>query len=392
MSNFVNITQEQWAEMTETLQTAAQRAELWVKEREGLVSMLGATKEALTAAQNNAQAADQQSQELMGLYGWAGVSRGGSGGSTGSKVEIFQDPGSYDSSASKFEEWWTKLNAWLDCHLKQFSEKDPQVHEVSALKPRMYAVLSRLKGLKGVHYAEMELKKLTDGKSFHRYWELFTMEIEGVFRLQLQQDWACNALKKFKQTNNMSMVAFIAEFMKLKYYTKTDNSTAIGYLEDNVHPRIRYQLFSTGQRSSDYNATLTAIKEIGANLEVYHMYTCAGQEAGPSKTVNQVKLAEIGLGPGVEEDIGALSWDKKKKGKGKGNAPPQNNKCFNCGTKGHGIKDCRKPKNQCNKCKFHGGGHRTNCSKYVTKVRASAMEQTTAHSVPSIAKDPFATI
>ena len=207
----------------------------------------------------------------MGLYGWARVS-GVSRGSTGSKVEIFQDPRSYDGSASKFEEWWTKLNTWLDCHLKQFAEKDPQGHEVPTLKPRMYTVLSRLKGSKGVHYAEMELKKLADGKSLHWYWELFATEIEGVFRPQLQQAWACNVLKKLKRTDNMSTVAFIAEFMKLKYYAKTDDGAAIGYLEDNVHPCIRYQLFSTGRRSSDYNATLTAIKEIGANLEVYRMY------------------------------------------------------------------------------------------------------------------------
>ena len=301
--------------------------------------MLGAAKEALAAAQNDAQAADQRSCELMGLYGWAGVSRG-SGGSSGTKVEIFQDPRSYDSLASKFEEWWTKINAWLECHPKQFSEKDMQGHDIPALKPRMYAVLSRLKGSKGAHYAEMELKKLADGKSLHWYWELFTTEIEGVFCPQLQQDWAHNVLKKLKQTDNMSMVAFIVEFMKLKYYTKTDNGTAIGYLEDNVHPQIRYQLFSTGRRSSDYNAMLIAIKEIGANLEAYCMYVCAGQEAGPSKTLNQVDTAEIRLGPVAEEDIRALSWDEKKKGKGKGNAPPRNNKCFNCGTKGHGIKDC----------------------------------------------------
>ena len=256
--------------MTETLRTATQRAELWVKEREGLANMLGAAKEALMAAQNDAQAVDQQSRELMGLYGWARVS-GGSGGSTRSKVEIFQDPGSYDSLASKFEEWWTKLNAWLDCHPKQFSEKDAQGHEVPALKPRMYAVLSQLKGLKGAHYAEMELKKLADGKSLHRYWELFATEIKGVFHPQLQQDWARNALKKLKQTNNMSTVAFIVEFMKLKYYAKTDDGTAVGYLEDNIHPCICYQLFSTARRSSDYNATLIAIKEISANLEAYRM-------------------------------------------------------------------------------------------------------------------------
>ena len=67
---------------------------------------------------------------------------------------------------------------------------------------------------------------------------------------------------------------------------------------------------------------LTTIKEIGTNLEVYRMYAHAGQEAGPSKTLNQVDSAEIRLGPEAEEDVGALSWDEKKKGKGKGNAPP----------------------------------------------------------------------
>ena len=79
---------------------------------------------------------------------------------------------------------------------------------------------------------------------------------------------------------------------------------------------------TTGRRSSDYNTMLTAIKEIGANLEVYHMYVRAGQEASPSKTLNQVESAEIRLGPGAEEDIGALLWEEKKKGKGKGNVPP----------------------------------------------------------------------
>ena len=180
----------------------------------------------------------------MGLYGWAGISAGGGRG--GAKVEIFQDPRSYDGLASKFEEWWTKMNTWLECHPKQFQEKDVQGHDVPALQLRMYAVLSRLKGSKGSHYAEMELKKLADGKSLHRYWELFAIEIEGVFRPQLQKDWARATLKKLKQTDNMSMVAFIAEFMKLKYYVATEDHEAVGLLEDNVHPRIRYQLFSTG--------------------------------------------------------------------------------------------------------------------------------------------------
>ena len=39
-------------------------------------------------------------------------------GGSNTKVEIFQDPRSYDSLDSKFKEWWTKMNAWLDCHPK----------------------------------------------------------------------------------------------------------------------------------------------------------------------------------------------------------------------------------------------------------------------------------
>ena len=388
MANVVNITQEQWDELTSMLQLVAQRAEQWTKEREGLAAMLTQAREALKEAKDDAQVADQRSHELMGLYGWAGLTPGSSGG--GTKVEIFQDPRSYDGSASKFEEWWMKMNTWLECHLKQFQEKDEQGHDVPTLKPCMYAILSRLKGSKGSHYAEMELKKLANGKSLHRYWELFAVEIEGVFRPQLQKDWARSMLKKHKQTDNMSMVAFIAEFMKLKYYANTEDREAIGLLEDNVHPRIRYQLFSTSRRSANYDATLMAIKEIGTNLEAYRMYAKSGQEAGPSRTVNQAETTELGPGPETD-DIGALSWDSKKKTKGKGPLP-QSNKCFNCGEEGHGIKDCRKLKNPCRECKFHGGGHRCDCSKYVAKIRTSAKEQTAAHSAPSTAGDPFAAI
>ena len=85
------------------------------------------------------------------------------------------------------------------------------------------------------------------------------------------------------------------------------------------------------------------------------MYSCAGQEASPSKTIHQIESTEIRPRPEPDTDIRALSWDDKKK---KGKAPvPQGNKCFNCSQDGHGIWDCKKLKNQCNECKFHSGSH-----------------------------------
>ena len=166
----------------------------------------------------------------MGLYGWEGAGGGGSP----SKVEIFQDPGSYDGMPSKFEEWWTKMNMWLKCHPKQFAKKNQMGFDVPELRLWMYAVLSRLKGTKGAHYAKMELQKIADVPA----WPLFVVEIEGLFRPMLQQDWAWQQLKKLKQTDNMSTVTFIAEFMTLKYYSKTEDSAAVSILKDNVHPCI----------------------------------------------------------------------------------------------------------------------------------------------------------
>ena len=54
MANIVNVTQEQWDELTSTLQLAAQRAELWSKEREGLAAMLTQAHEALKEAKDDA--------------------------------------------------------------------------------------------------------------------------------------------------------------------------------------------------------------------------------------------------------------------------------------------------------------------------------------------------
>ena len=195
----VSILQQQWDELTETLRVTALCAEQWSKEREGLANMLDEAKATLTATWADAQAADQRSKELMGLYGLAGT--GGSSGT--SKVEIFQDPGSYDRTPSKFEEWWMKMNAWLECHPKQFAKNNQMGFDVPELKLHMYAVLSCLKGMKGAHYAEMELQKLMDGNSLHHHWPLFTTQIEGLFHPMLQQDWARQALKKLRQMDNI---------------------------------------------------------------------------------------------------------------------------------------------------------------------------------------------
>ena len=64
------------------------------------------------------------------------------------KVEIFNDPGEYDRSKAKFEEWWTKMQAWLTVNQ----------HAIPAgSQDAVGAVLSQLKGLKAGSFAQVHL-------------------------------------------------------------------------------------------------------------------------------------------------------------------------------------------------------------------------------------------
>ena len=77
-----------------------------------------------------------------------------------SKVEIFTNPGTYDSSKSKFENWWTKMQAWLDCNPKRFAYTDIDGDEIINEKNCTYTILSRLCSVKGSHFTEVELQNL----------------------------------------------------------------------------------------------------------------------------------------------------------------------------------------------------------------------------------------
>ena len=69
-------------------------------------------------------------------------------GSYSKKVEIFTDPGEYDGSKAKFEEWWAKAQAWLKVNEHAIPEGSQDA---------VGAILSRLKGLKAGPFAQVHL-------------------------------------------------------------------------------------------------------------------------------------------------------------------------------------------------------------------------------------------
>ena len=70
------------------------------------------------------------------------------------KVEIFNDPGEYDGSKAKFEEWWAKMQAWLTVNQ----------HAIPAgSQDAVSAVLSRLKGPKAGPFTQVRLMQAAQG-------------------------------------------------------------------------------------------------------------------------------------------------------------------------------------------------------------------------------------
>ena len=131
----------------------------------------------------------------MGLVGqqWAGAFGGNwrassRSASSSSEVEIFMDPDTYDDSKAKFEDWWTKMKAWLDCNPKQFARIDADGDKIINCKNCTYSILSYLHSPKGSHFAEVELQKLADGDIQLYNWKTLVKEVEGLFHPQLQVD------------------------------------------------------------------------------------------------------------------------------------------------------------------------------------------------------------
>ena len=103
------------------------------------------------------------------------------------KVEIFNDPGEYDRSKAKFEEWWAKMQAWLTVnqHVIPASSQDT-----------VSAVLSWLKGPKAGPFIQVHLMQVAQGTYI---WNRLVNDVEGLFHTTNKKDWARKELCKLKQ-------------------------------------------------------------------------------------------------------------------------------------------------------------------------------------------------
>ena len=102
------------------------------------------------------------------------------------KVEIFNNPGEYDGSKAKFEEWWVKMQAWLTVNQ----------HAIPAgSQDTAGEVLSQLKGPKAGPFAQVRLTQVAQGTYM---WRCLVNDVEGLFCTTNKKDWACKELHELK--------------------------------------------------------------------------------------------------------------------------------------------------------------------------------------------------
>ena len=140
--------------------------------------------------------------------------------------KLLADPGPFDGSMSKFEEWWTKVKAWqAENHLAMPANTDKPVH----------TVLSRLEGSKAGSFARTRLEILNSKTAYT--WARMCSELEELFRPANQKDWAQKKLRELKQ-GKMTIDEWIIKFQTYSQAAQLDQGQLVDIIEQNIDPSI----------------------------------------------------------------------------------------------------------------------------------------------------------
>ena len=235
--------------------------------------------------------------------------------------KIFADPGTYDGSrGKKFEEWWTHIHAWQD-------ENSATLAGAAGI----CAMLSRMVGGDTGTFACARLNEMIRGKKWT--WQEFTALVEGNFWSSNKKDWNRRGLLSLKQGSTL-MDTFITRFDMFQALAQYPEDRLIELSEQNADQQIVKRLILEKGCYTNVADFKKDLKEAGSRKRLLNFIKSGMAERAKTRDPNAM-------------DIDA-TWSS-------------NNKCFNCGGE-HFTKEYKKPKLQCGKCKFLGGGHKKDCS------------------------------
>ena len=178
--------------------------------------------------------------------------------------KLLANPGQFDGSMAKFEEWWDKVKAWqAENHLAMPTNTDKPVH----------AILSRLEGPKAGSFARTCLEILNSGTTYT--WARMCSELEELFRPANQKDWAQKKLRELKQ-GRMMINEWIIKFQTYSQSTQLDQGQLVDIIEQNIDPSILWKIIEEDTHPTDPADYLAKVRTIGQKRQLTRFLGIAG--------------------------------------------------------------------------------------------------------------------
>ena len=235
--------------------------------------------------------------------------------------KLLADPGPFDGSMSKFEEWWAKVKAWqAENHLAMPANTDKPVR----------AVLSRLEGPKARSFARTHLEILNSGTAYT--WARMCGELEERFRPANQKDWAQKKLRELKQ-GRMMIDEWIIKFQTYSQAAQLNQGQLVDIIEQNIDSSIIQKIIKEDTRPTDPADYLTKVRNIGQKRQLTRFLGIASPSRQRDPNTMDISALDAASDKESKMEINAFT-----RGKGKARTPNCNRKpiaCFNCGKPGH---------------------------------------------------------
>ncbi|KAI6009205.1 hypothetical protein PISMIDRAFT_98654 [Pisolithus microcarpus 441] len=227
------------------------------------------------------------------------------------------DPGKYNGSISRFEEWWSKMKAYL------------QLANFATAAQDCLAVWTQCESTWPVAGAYTRAR-IDSCKALATYPDMAALEaeVEAKFRPINNKDWAKAQLQKIHQGGTRTE-EFVTKFSALAMSAGASDNYAIFMLERAMRPDILQQIFVQGRRKADLARYVAELRAVGGALEAARMHT-SSRFSFPSSSSRPSPSTGMFGDSSIPMEIGAASTSRPV---------PSHIKCFSCGGN-HFKRDC----------------------------------------------------